>query len=418
MSILIKNARIVSPGSKLHGSEKDILIKNGRIEKISNKISDKNARLISSENLHVSPGWLDIGTNGAEPGYEYRETFSSLSKSAAAGGFTGLAVFPNTNPPIDNKSSVQFVINNTKDEVVDFYPIGAISKSCKGKEITEMIDMAQHGAVAFSDGKHSINSNGVLLRALQYAKSTGCTIVHHPDDISLSNENNIHEGEVSTSLGLKGSPSLAEILTVERDILMAEYAESKILLHNLSCEESVNKLSILRSEQIFSSVSYLNLCKTDESLSSFDVNYKTNPPLRSDNDRKALIKGINQGTIDIICSNHVPLEEEAKKLEFVYAKLGATGLQTCFPALIEFAGKIKLDRLIECLSINPRRILGIEEIRIKTGEKANLTLFDTKCPWLFSEDNNYSKSRNSPFFDHQFPAKVLGIINGNKSRFN
>ncbi|MBT8191498.1 MAG: dihydroorotase, partial [Bacteroidia bacterium] len=298
MSILIKNARIVSPGSKLNGTQKDILIKNGRIEKISNKISDKSAKMISSENLYVSPGWMDIGTCGAEPGFEFRETFSSLSKSAASGGFTSIAVFPNTNPPVDNKSSVQFIQNNTRDEVVDFYPIGAISKNCKGEEITEMIDMATHGAIAFSDGKKSLQSNGVLLRALQYAKSTGRIIINHPDDHSLSNGNNIHEGEISTSLGLKASPSLSEILTTERDILMAEYAESMILLHNLSCKESVDKLLKLKSSFVASSVSYLNLCKTDDSLADFNVNYKTNPPLRSAKDRKALIKGINQGAIN------------------------------------------------------------------------------------------------------------------------
>ena len=418
MSILIKNARIISPGSNLHGLKKDVLVANGRIEKISNKIADKNAKVISTKNLHLSPGWLDIGTHGTEPGYEYRETFSSLSRTAASGGYTALAVFPNSNPPVDNKSSVQFILNNTGNDIIDFCPIGAVSKACSGEEITEMIDMAAHGAVAFSDGLHSIECNGVLLRALQYAKSTGKIIIHHPDDKSLSNNNNIHEGELSTSLGLKGSPGLAEILTMERDILMADYAESAILLHNLSTEESVKKLSSLKSAFVSSSVSYLNLCKTDESLANFNANFKTIPPLRSESDRKALIDGINRGTIDIISSNHVPLEEEAKKLEFVYAKSGAIGLQTCFAALMEFAGTIKLDKLIECLSVNPRKVLGLEEIRIKTGEKANLTLFDTNSPWVYNEENNNSKSKNSPFLNQQFSSKIVGIINGKKSRFN
>ncbi len=417
MSILIKNAKIIHPGSKLHNAKRDILINNGVIEKIAARINAPKAKVIKSKNLHISAGWLDLGTQCGEPGFEHRENFDSLSRAAASGGFTGVALFPNTNPTIDDKSSLQFVLNSTKDHVIQFYPIGALSKNCEGRIITEMIDMAHCGAVAFSDGRISVSSNGLLLRALQYVKSVDGMIIHRPDDPSLSNGNNIHEGEVSTSLGLKASPSLSENLTLERDILMADYADSKLLLHSISTKESVIKLENGKAKNIYSSVSYLHLCKNDQSLSQFDVNHKVNPPLRSKEDQDALINGVKKGTIDIICSNHDPLEEELKKKEFVYAELGATGLQTCFSALAD-QRDIKLDTLIKALSSNPRKILNIDNIEIKEGEEANLTLFDLDSPWKMDEKSNQSKSKNSPYWEYQFKSKVVGIINGKKSYFN
>ncbi|NNE27717.1 MAG: amidohydrolase family protein, partial [Saprospiraceae bacterium] len=335
-----------------------------------------------------------------------------------AGGFTGLALFPNTNPPIDDKSSLQFIINATQSLLVDFYPIGAISKNIEGKEITEMMDMAHNGAVAFSDGIKSVQLSGLLLRALQYAKSINGLIIHHPDDSSLSNENQIHEGIVSTSLGLKGSPSIAEVLTLERDVLLSQYAETQILLHNLSSGQSIDRLKQLDSDNIFASVSYLNLCKSDEALSGFDVQYKVNPPLRSEVDQQALVKATRKGVIQIINANHVPLEEEQKKKEFVYAELGAIGLQTCFAALRTFAPKLDTDTLVNCLAINPRKILGLEKIEFTAGHSANLTIFDLDEQWTFDRNNNHSKSKNSPFFGQEFDAKVVGIINGRKSHFN
>lgn len=417
MALLIKNAKIVSPGSTLHKKKRDILIKNGVIEKISSRITDASAKIVESPNLCVSPGWCDIGPQGGEPGFEYRESFKTLSNSAASGGYTALALFPNTNPVIDDKSSVQFIQNNTENETVDFYPIGAISKNCKGEEITEMIDMHRNGAIAFSDGDKTVSSSGLLLRALMYVKAFNGLIIHHPDDTSLSNKNNIHEGSVSTSLGLKASPSLAESLTLTRDLEMTQYTESRILCHLLSAGISLSKLQLLDNKGIFSSVSYMNLCFTDEMLSNFDVNYKVNPPLRSRRDMQALIKGVTSGSIDIICSNHVPLEDEKKKLEFVYAQNGAIGLQTCFSALNTMAKRIRLDRLINCIAINPRKILGLD-IEIKEKVKANLTLFDPSASWTFTEEINNSKSKNSPFFGQDFTGKVVGVINGKKSYFN
>ncbi len=418
MSILIKNATIIFPGNEFHNSKKDILIKNGVIEKIANRISDSKAKVIESKKLQVSPGWLDIGANGGEPGYEHRETLETLSDCAASGGYTGLAIFPNSNPVVDNKAAVQYILNNTADQVVDFYPIGAISKKGHGEEITEMMDMSAHGAVAFSDGLNAIHSNGLMMRALDYVKSIDSLIIHHPEDKSLSNGNQIHEGLVSTELGLKGNPGISETLTLERDIQLARYTNSKLLVHNISTKEAVPKLKGLDKEKIYASVSYLNLCKTDEALYEFDTNMKTVPPLRSEEDRTALQKGINKAAIQVISSNHYPLEEEAKKKEFVYAEPGTTGLQTCYSGLTTYSPELSVDRLVRCLAINPRKILGLQPATLAKGAKAELTLFDASESWTLDATTNTSKSKNSPFWNLPLTGKVIGVVNGKKSYFN
>ncbi len=418
MLILIKNANIIAPQSKYHNSKKDILIEDGIIKKIASKISSPKAKSINSKNLHVSIGWLDIGAVSGEPGYEHRETLESLSSTAAAGGYTGLAIFPNTDPIIDNKSSIRFVLNETEDHLVDYYPIASISKDCAGKELTEMMDLKKHGAIAYSDGTANITSNGLLLRALQYAKGDESVIMHNPNDPSTSNGNNIHEGIISTQLGLKGSPSLSEVLTLERDILLSKYAQSKLLVHNISAKESVEKIASQIDKNITASVSYLNLCLTDDALQSFDSNYKVSPPLRSEDDRQALTKGVNNGKVQIITSNHIPLEEEAKKKEIVYAEPGTIGLQTSFAGLITHNNKISLNRMVNCMAINPRKLLSLDIPQIAEGEKAELTIFDPQASWTFNEDTNQSKSRNSPFWNKTLSGKVIGVVNGDNHYFN
>lgn len=418
MNVLIKQAKIIFPKSELHDQTKDILIKNGIIEKISGNIKDDKAKLVKSKNLHVSIGWVDIGASSGEPGYEHRESLQSLNDCAAAGGYTAVAIFPNLKPAIDNKTSVQFIVNATASQLIDFHPIGALSKNCAGEEITEMIDMSRNGAIAFSDGQKSVQSNGVLLRGLEYVKSIDGLIINSPQDKSLGGNEDIHEGIVSTSLGLKANPSISESLCLERDIKLAQYADSKLLVHQVSSKESVDAISLIKDKNIFVSVPYLNLCKTEDSLATFDVNVKVNPPLRSEEDKQALIKGVKKGQIEVITSNHVPLEEELKKKEFVYAEGGAIGLQTCFSALNSYADKLSLKRIVTSLAINPRKVLGIEVPEIKEGEKANLTLFDPEESWIYSIDNNKSKSKNSPFLETEFKGKVVGVINGKKTHFN
>lgn len=418
MLYLLKNAKIIQAKSEYNNSRKDILIKNGQIVKIADSIKEPKAQVIESKNLHVSPGWVDVGTVHGEPGFEHRESLESLSRCAASGGFTALAVFPNTKPVIDNKSSVQYLINKSKDQLVSLYPVGAISKACEGKEITEMIDMYHNGAIAFSDGQKSLQSSGLLLRALEYVKIMNGLVIHHSNDSGISNGNDIHEGQVSTSLGLKASPSLSEYLSVERDLHLNEYANSRLLLHNLTTSLSIEKLKAQNSKSVSASVSYLNLCKTDESIASFNVNYKVNPPLRSEEDRESLQKAVNKGIIDIICSNHVPLEEELKKKEFVYAEAGAIGLQTVFAALNTYASSISVNRIVKCLSSNPRSILGLDDAHIEVDANVDICIFDPELNWKLDEKTNQSKSRNSPFWNTELNGKVLGVIKGKQSYFN
>jgi len=418
MNILIKNAQILSPDSPYHNSNKDILIENGIITKIGSRLKTEKGKTISSDNLHVSIGWMDIGALCGEPGYEHRETMETMSKTAAAGGYTAVAPLPNTNPIIDNKSSVQYILNTTKDHIVDYYPIGAISKQCHGEEITEMIDMHHCGAVAYSDGTQSVHSSGLMLRALQYAKGTDALIINTPNDPTLSNGNTVHEGEVSTSLGLKASPALSELLTLERDLRLRDYADGRLLSHNISSADSVEKISEMKAKQHTTSVCYLNLCLTDEAVASFDVNVKVSPPLRSEDDRIALIRGINSGRIDIITSNHRPLEEELKKKEFTYAETGAIGLQTTFSGIITHAPKVTLNKIVMSLAVNTRKVLGLEMPQIDVDKVANLTLFDPSAEWTLDEKTNQSLSKNSPFWNQSLTGKVIGIVNGKQSYFN
>ena len=418
MPILIKKAKIIQAKSELNNSRKDILIDKGVIVKIADNIRDNKAQVIESDDLHVSIGWMDIGAQSGEPGFEHRETLNSLSNAAASGGYTALAIFPNTYPVTDNKSSIQYIINASNKHVVDYYPIAAISKNCEGKEITEMIDMAHSGASAFSDGNKTIVSSGLFLRALEYSKVVDGLIVHHPHDPGISNGNDIHEGAMSTSLGLKACPSLSETMSLERDVQLAIYADARLLVHNLSSSESVEKLKSLKTKKIFASVPYLNLCKTDEAIQGFEVNYKVSPPLRSEDDRQDLSKAVNQGLIDVICSNHHALEEELKKKEFVYADSGAIGLQTCFSALNTFSNGISISKMVNCLAVNPRKILNIKIPTIESGQKADLCLFDPGLKWTMNDSSNQSRSKNSPFWDHEMTGKILGVINGKKTHFN
>ena len=418
MSILIKNAIIIFPGHEHHNTKKDILIKNGTIEKISSRITASSTKVIESDNLHVSPGWLDIGATSGEPGYEHRESLESLSKTAAAGGYTSLAIFPNTQPVIDNKSTVNYILGATSDHLVTYFPIGAISKGCSGEEITEMIDMHRNGAVAFSDGHHSLASSGLMLRALDYAKSVNSLIIHHPADTTLTNANQVHEGKVSTELGMKGNPSISEILILDRDTQLTKYSESKMLAYNISTKESVDKVKGLAKEGLASSVSYLNLCKTDEEIYEFDSNFKVVPPLRTEQDRQSLISGVNKSIIPIITSNHFPLEEEAKKKEYSYATPGAIGLQTCFSGMVTQAPEISLERIVRCLAINTRKILELPAVELKAGEKAELTIFDPSKSWTLDTNTNASKSKNSPYWNQEMKGMVVGVVNGKKQHWN
>lgn len=410
MSTLIKNATVIDNSSKWNGKKVDILIHRGKIEQIAKSIKDDKATLIKGKEVYVSKSWIDIGTRINEPGFEHRETLDQLAKCAHAGGFGTIAPFPNTNPPIDNKSAVKFLTDRGSELGLQILPLGAVSQGTNGKDLAELIDLHRSGCPAFSDGIKGIQDPGLLLRALQYVKSTDTTIINAAMNSALSNGGSMHEGIHSTNMGTRGIPAMAEHSTLAQQISIQEYTQSKLCLYGVSTKESVAHLKNAKKKglHITSSVPYLNLIYTDENVFGFDINLKVMPPLRAKDDQNALIKGLNEGTIDIISSNHTPKEIEAKDLEFAYAGYGATGLETLFSALNTHCPKLKLESLIGALTDGPAQVLKLEQPPILKGNLANITVFDTESEFDYNQTN--SASKNNPFLGTTLKGKVLQVI--------
>ncbi|MBC7774505.1 MAG: dihydroorotase [Phycisphaerae bacterium] len=414
MQLLLKNARIFDGISESRAQ--DILLRHGKIEAIGDQIAaPKGAEVWESPNLCVSPGWLDVGVYAADPGFEHREDLSTAAAAAAAGGFTAMACFPNTDPALHTKSEVLYVKNRATGLPVHCYPIGAISQDCEGKDLAELIDMHTAGAVAFSDGKRSVQDAGLLLRALQYAKAFNGLIINVPHHKTIAAGGQMHEGVMSTSLGLKGLPALAEELMVQRDLSLLEYSEGRLHIHLISTAKSVALIRAAKQDglSVTCSVAVANLCFTDEKMADFDSNWKVVPPLRSSSDTAALLEGLTDGTIDFICSNHTPWHEEAKNLEFPYADFGMIGLETSFALCRTFLSKnLTINNLVEKLSLAPRRVLSLPIPKIAQGERAELTVFDPDAEWVLEEKDILSKSRNTPFIGQKFIGKVIGVVSG------
>lgn len=418
MNLLIKNVQIIDSQSSYHQQKLDIFIENGVIKQISNFLLIENIDMYDAQGMCVSPGWMDVGVQACDPGYEHREDLESVAAAAAAGGFTAIAIQPNTNPVLHSKSEMLYIKKNTQNSIIDFYPIGAISENCEGKDITEMLDMNAAGAIAFSDGRRALQHNGLMLRALQYVQAFDGVIMNRPSDKAIATDGQMHEGYVSTSLGLKGIPNLAEELMVERDLRLLEYTGSKLHIANISTAGAVERIRHAKAKglSVTTSVPVLNLLYTDEAIAEFDVNFKVLPPLRHPEDREALIIGLQDGTIDIINSNHIPIDEEGKNLEFPYAEFGALGLQTAFAASwTALEGKLPLEKLIEKLAIRPREIFGLAIPGIEIGQTANLTIFNPDHRWTFQETEIRSKSKNTSFVGMQLKGSVSAIINRHQS---
>ena len=324
---------------------------------------------------------------------------------------------PNTVPEIHSKSEVLYLKNNAKGSLLDIFPAGAISQHCAGKDITEMIDMHHSGAVTFTDGSHSVQNSGLMLRALMYVKAFDGVVMNMPSDDSTCNKGQMHEGATSTSLGLKGIPSLSEELMIHRDIYLSEYADSKLHLLNVSSGGTMQAIKEAKAKKIkvSASVPLLNLIYDTTVLENFNPNYKVLPPLREKEDIAALRKALKEDVIDLITSNHTPLEQELKNLEFSNADFGIINLQTFYPLLNTHLGKTLSNiKLVEKLAVNPRQLFNLPISKIEKNEVANLTVFHPKATWTFTEKENLSKSKNSPFFDMEFQGKILATVNNGK----
>ncbi len=421
MNILIKSAKIIDSNSPYNGKKMDVLIENGIIKSIKSKIiAEKNCKIIEANKLHISTGWLDMQVNFCDPGFEHKEDLQSGINAAASGGYTGVAVVPSTNPTIHSKSEVLYIKNKTANSIVDVYPIGTMSHKLEGKDLSEMYDMQQAGAVAFSDDKKASNDSGLLIRALLYSKNFDGLIIAHSDEKSISQDGKMNEGITSTNLGLKGIPALAEELMVNRNIFLAEYTDAPIHLSNISTEKSVELIKQAKAKglKITASLNAYNIAFTDSFLTGFDSNFKLNPPLRSQTDLDALKKGIADGTIDAISCDHRPQDIESKNIEFDYASNGMIGLESAFGLINTNKGEIKLETIINSLTVNPRKILKLQKQSIAEGAQANLTLFNPEEEWLFEKKHIRSKSANTPLLGKKFKGKVIGIIYNKQVHLN
>ncbi len=416
MKFLLKQVFITDPHSPHHHSRKDIFIVDGIIRAIATDIQEDADYVIALEGLQASPGWADVFANFADPGYEYKETLQSGAAAAAAGGYTSVFVVPNTKPALDSKSQIEYVVQQSKSLPVQIIPLGAITKNAEGKELAEMYDMNNSGAIAFSDGLNPLQPAGILLKALQYIKAFNGVIVQIPEDKTIAPHGLINEGLVSTRLGLPGKPIMAEELMVARDIKLTRYADSKLHFTGVSSPKSLEYIKRAKAGNIHitCSVTPYHLAFCDEDLYTYDTNLKVNPPLRTREDMMALREAVADGTVDCIATHHMPQDWDNKTCEFEYAKNGMIGLQTSYSVLKKTMPAISEDRWVELLCIQPRTIFGLPLPSITENAQANLTLFQPQQQYVLLKEDIKSKSYNSPFIGTTFTGKVVGIINGEK----
>ncbi|MCM4166189.1 Dihydroorotase [Arenibacter antarcticus] len=410
MNILLKSATIVDPSNKdYHLKKRDIHIKNGIIENIAPKLDiQNNVTIIDHKNLHVSIGWFDTGVSFGEPGYEERETIANGLYTAGSSGFTDIVLNPNTNPVPDSSSDIIFLKNAAKSSAVNLHPLGTLTMKSEGECLAELYDMKNAGAVGFYDYKRPINNSNLVKIALQYAHNFNGLVQSFPMDRQIAGKGIVNEGEVSTKLGLKGIPNLAEELNLARDLFILEYTGGRLHLPTISTAKSVSLIAEAKKKglDVSCSVAIHNLCFTDESLVGFDSMFKLMPPLRTKKDSKALVKGLKDGVIDFVTTDHRPMDIELKRVEFDNASNGTIGLESAFGTLNTI---FNLETTISLLTKGRERY-GIPIPVLKVGEKATLTLFDPEIEYIFTEDHIRSSSKNSTFLGRKMKGKALGII--------
>lgn len=421
-NLLLKNT--IPVGDGFDGKNKtDIRIKEGRISEISpNLTSTDNEEVYNAKGAYVSGGWMDMHVHLREPGFEHKETIETGCRSAAFGGFTEVACMPNTNPPIHTRDVVEFIRKKAENNIVDVHPIGCVTKNREGKSIAEMSDMKNGGAVAFSDDGDPVYNSQVMRVALEYSSMLGMPIINHEEDLELSRPGHMNEGVVSTRLGLDGTPGIAEETMIARDILLAGFTGGHIHVAHISTRKAVDLVRQAKQDgvNVTTEVCTHHFDLTDEEVDrrKFDTNVKMHPPLRTQDDVDAMIEGLADGTVDVICTDHAPHAIEEKEVEFMYAPNGITGLDTawsiCVKKLLK-PGILSLEGILEKLVTNPRNILNLEQPLIKTGSKANLTLFNTDEKWTYSAKEVRSKSKNSPYVNEKMEGRSIAIYN--KGRF-
>jgi len=398
------NARIVDPKNQIDEIGGLIIDSNGLIKAVGKKVSNGNlpssVKKIDVKKQVLIPGIVDMRVFVGEPGYEYKENFRTLSSAALSGGVTSVVSMPNTSPVIDNVSMVDFLKRRGRDKSkINIFPAASLTKNTDGKQMTEFGLLKRKGIVAFTDGNKTVQNPQIMSRIMNFAAQSGSLIMQHAEDNILSKDGLINEGEISTRLGLKGIPYLAEKIIVERDLSLLEEYICRYHISQISSGKTISVIKKAKNEgKIFTTgVSINNLSLNENDIGDFRTFLKLSPPLRTENDRKILVQALNDGLIDVIVSDHKPEDEESKRLTFAQAATGATGVETLLSLALELYHNksIKLEKLIASITSNPSKILGIDKGTLEKGRNADLCIFDLNKPWVVNKDNLKSKSKNT-----------------------
>ncbi len=416
MKLLIKSVKILDKNSPHHQTVVDLVIEHGTITKIGEFNNLEGFETLEYNNAHASIGWFDMRSFLGEPGKEHLETLDSLEKASSNGGFTEAAVLPNTEPPVHSREMVENIVLKTNHRLLKLHSFAAITRNFDGSNLTEMVDLKNAGAVAFTDVK-PIESSNTLQLALQYTQPFNGIVINVPLDQAMSAHKMVGEGEISTRLGLPGIPKEAEELMIDRDLNILRYANGRLHFSLVNTKKGIEKIKAAKEEGLNvtcdTAAYYLHL--NDENLTSFDSSYKVFPPLREESDVEALKKAVELGVIDVIVSGHEPLNPELKDLEFDRAEYGISGQDNTFQLLNEV---VELDVLLEKIAYGPRKILDLPCPVIKEGEKANITFFDPDHSRVWNRSDFKSKGKNSPFIGKELKGKVYGVVHNNQYQFN
>jgi dihydroorotase len=416
MRILIKAAEIFDKQSTFHRQVKNVLIQNGKIIEIGDKNYSAD-KTIQANGMILSTGWFDVGAFVGDPGVEYKEDLHSLAKAAATGGFTEVAILPNTQPSVQSKNEVSYITQNNDNRLVQIHVLASVTKNNKGEELTEMIDLNQAGAIGFTDGLKPVWHTDIFLKSLQYLQKFDGVLIDQPEDKHLNLFGQMHEGVNSTMLGLKGMPRIAEEVAVSKNLELLSYAGGRLHIAKISTAKTVEMIKTAKKKglNVTCSVNSYQPLLDDSLLHDFDTNFKVNPPLREKVDQDGLLRGLKDGTIDIICSGHLPQDEESKQVEFDMADFGIINLQTFAAQLVQLNKSIEMEELIEKITTNPRKLFKMIEPSIEIEAKANLTLLDPNKEWVFSASENMSRSSNSPWLGKKLKGKVVATFNNSKT---
>lgn len=416
MNVLIQGATIVDPKNNKEGAG-DVLIKDGKIAQIGSVQPDKDTEIVSGKGLHLFPGLIDLHTHFREPGYEGKETILTGARAALKGGFVASVSMPNTMPPCDHQGIIDIIIRKSREVPYHIFPSGTISKGREGKELSEMADLKNAGIVAVTDDGDWVADSLLMRRALEYASMLDLIVMSHTEDRRLSASGVMNESLSSTKLGLRGIPAASEEVAVARDIELARLTGARLHLCHVSTARAVELIARAKSEKIpvTAEVTPHHLTLTDESVEGYDTNFKMNPPLRTARDVEALRKGLKDGVIDCIATDHAPHTEEDKMHEFDDAPFGVIGLETALPVVLtelHHGAKWPLESIVNAMSVRPAEILKLGPAfgRIQTGEQANLVLVDVTKEWIMTEKEVESKSKNSCFLGRKFKGRVVATI--------